>query len=55
MEKDPLETTVSDGLGKMIEASELIPEDKIKELADKCRLEAEKARSTRNTIKQKRN
>lgn len=42
MKKDPLTTNVSDGLGKMHEAAELIPEEKIKELAEKARLEAHK-------------
>lgn len=42
MNKDPLTTNVSDGLGKMHEAAELIPEETIIELAEKAKLEAQK-------------
>lgn len=40
MDKDPLQTTVSDGLAKMLEAAELISEEKINELAQKARQSA---------------
>lgn len=38
--KDPLRTNVSDGLGKMHEAAELISEEKINELAEKAKADA---------------
>ena len=44
MSKDPLETDVSAGLAKMHEASELVTEEEVEELADKARKEAELTR-----------
>ncbi|ADU72349.1 hypothetical protein [Pantoea sp. At-9b] len=41
MSTDPLKTNVSDGLVKMHEAAELIPEEKIAELAEKAKKDAE--------------
>ncbi|MBK4555596.1 MULTISPECIES: hypothetical protein [Enterobacteriaceae] len=45
MRKEPLETNVTDGLAEMHEAAELIPEDKVEELAEKAKKEAEEATS----------
>ena len=47
MDKDPLQTTFSDGLAKMLEAAELIPEEKINELAQKARQSARNALAER--------
>jgi len=44
MNKDPLETDVNEGLAKMHEASELVTEEEIEELAAKARKEAELTR-----------
>lgn len=44
MGKDPLETKVSEGLGKMHEAGELISEKTVEELAEKARKDAEESR-----------
>lgn len=44
MSKDPLETDISEGLAKMHEASELVTEEEVEDLADKARKEAELTR-----------
>jgi len=44
MSKDPLETDISAGLAKMHEASELVTEEEVEELAAKARKEAELTR-----------
>lgn len=45
MTKDPLKTTIDEGLVKMHEAGEQVSEEEADELADKARKEAEKTRS----------
>ena len=40
MSKDPLQTRVSEGLGKMHEAGEYVSEEKANELAEKARKDA---------------
>ncbi|HDT3870217.1 TPA: hypothetical protein QHP67_002135 [Klebsiella pneumoniae subsp. pneumoniae] len=44
MSKDPLKTSVSEGLAKMHEASEFIPEETVEELAEKARKDAEESK-----------
>ncbi|WP_158414359.1 MULTISPECIES: hypothetical protein [Enterobacteriaceae] len=43
MNIEPLETNVGDGLAEIHEAGKLIPEDKVEELAEKAKKEAEEA------------
>ncbi|MEB2704033.1 hypothetical protein VC191_09525 [Citrobacter koseri] len=50
MKKDPLNINVSDGLGKMFEAAELIPEEKKLELAEKAKYEASKSKKESRKI-----
>ncbi|MEB2704035.1 hypothetical protein R1917_21265 [Citrobacter koseri] len=54
MNKDPLTTNVSDGLGKIHEADELIPEEKISEIAEKAKFEAQKPLAEKKKINIKR-
>ena len=44
MSKEPLETSVNEGLAKMHEAGELIPKEAVEELAEKARKDAEEER-----------
>jgi|UPI0005C3A767 hypothetical protein len=44
MSNDPLKTSVSEGLAKMHEASEFIPEETVEELAEKARKDAEESK-----------